>query len=315
MNIICRNHTTKVESFMKKIGFIGLGTMGAPMASNLLRGGYQVTVYNRTAAKCQPLVDEGALAAATPAEAAADKDVIITMISNDDSIREVFYGKDGILETLQPGVAVIDSSTISPGLVREIAAVVEERGASFLDAPVTGSKPAAIDGTLVFMVGGSAGVIETHRDVFDTMGRLLLHMGGNGSGAAAKLAHNTMVGIHNVALAEGFSIAVKSGVPADKFLELVQNGSAGSKQAELKGRKIIGDDFSNQFSLGLMLKDLKLASALSDSTGVPAPMLGLAKSLFQAGYTKGFGDEDLSAVVKTYEEWIGQKIGAGVDKE
>ncbi|MNO13005.1 2-(hydroxymethyl)glutarate dehydrogenase [compost metagenome] len=165
------------------------------------------------------------------------------------------------------------------------------------------------------MVGGSAEVIEKHRDIFDSMGRLLLHMGGNGSGAVAKLAHNAMVGIHNVALAEGFSIAVKSGVPADKFLELVRNGSAGSKQAELKGQKIIDNDFSNQFSLALMLKDLKLASSLSDSTGVPSPMLGVAKSMFQAGFNHGYGDEDLSAVVKSYEEWIGQKIGGDASKE
>lgn len=295
---------------MKQIGFIGLGTMGAPMASNLLKSGFQVTVYNRTAVKCKPLEEEGAEVAATSQAAAQGKDVIITMISNDDSIREVFYGEDGILAALKPGVVVIDSSTISPGLVKEIAAAVEERGGSFLDAPVTGSKPAAIEGTLVFMVGGKAQAIEAQRDIFDSMGRLLLHMGDNGSGAVAKLAHNTMVGIHNVALAEGFAIAVKSGVPADKFLELVQNGSAGSKQAELKGRKIIEDDFSNQFSLALMLKDLKLASALSDTAGVPAPMLGLAKSMFQAGYTQGHGDEDLSAVVKNYEEWIGRKIGA-----
>jgi 3-hydroxyisobutyrate dehydrogenase len=294
---------------MKKIGFIGLGTMGAPMASNLLRGGFQVTVYNRTADKCIPLVEEGAQSAATPRAAAEGKDVIITMISNDDSIREVYYGEEGILGTLKAGTVVIDSSTISPGLVHEIAAAVNERGGHFLDAPVTGSKPAAIDGTLVFMVGGSAEVIEANRDLFDTLGKKLLHMGDNGRGAVAKLAHNTMVGIHNVALAEGFSIAVKSGVPADKFLELVQLGSAGSKQAELKGRKIIENDFSNQFSLALMLKDLKLAASLSDATGVPTPMLGLAKSLFQAGYTQGYGEEDLSAVVKNYEEWIGRKIG------
>jgi len=294
---------------MRQIGFIGLGTMGAPMASNLLREGFQVTVYNRTASKSEPLEKEGAQTASTPHAAAEGKDVIITMISNDDSIREVFYGQDGILNALKPGAVVIDSSTISTGLVREIAAAVEERGGHFLDAPVTGSKPAAIEGTLVFMVGGSADVIEANRDIFDTLGKKLLHMGDNGSGAAAKLAHNTMVGIHNVALAEGFAIAVKSGVPADKFLELVTNGSAGSRQAELKGRKIIDNDFSNQFSLALMLKDLKLASALSDSTGVPTPMLGLAKSLFQAGFTQGYGDEDLSAVVKTYEQWIGQKMG------
>ncbi|OKP97423.1 NAD(P)-dependent oxidoreductase [Paenibacillus sp. P46E] len=300
---------------MKQIGFIGLGTMGAPMASNLLRSGFGVTVYNRTSSKSEPLRAEGAQVAATSQEAAKGKDIIITMISNDDSIREVFYGANGILDVIKPGATVVDSSTISPGLAREIAAAVEERGGKFLDAPVTGSKPAAIEGTLVFMVGGSADVIEEHRDIFDSMGRLLLHMGGNGSGAVAKLAHNAMVGIHNVALAEGFSIAVKSGVPADKFLELVKNGSAGSKQAELKGQKIIDNDFSNQFSLALMLKDLKLASSLSDSTGVPSPMLGVAKSMFQAGFNHGFGDEDLSAVVKSYEEWIGQKIGGGASKE
>lgn len=125
---------------MKQIGFIGLGTMGAPMASNLLRGGFQVTVYNRTAAKCKPLEAEGAQTALTPREAAEGKDVIITMISNDDSVREVFYGQDGILDAVKPGGLIIDSSTISPGLVREIAAAVEARGGHFLDAPVTGSK-------------------------------------------------------------------------------------------------------------------------------------------------------------------------------
>lgn len=134
-------------------------------------------------------------------------------------------------------------------------------------------------------------------------------MGDNGSGAVAKLAHNTIVGINNLALAEGFAIAAKSGLPADRFLELVQLGSAGSKAAELKGRKIIEHDFTNQFSLALMLKDLKLASALTDGSGIPAPMLSLAKSLFQSGQTQGFGEEDLSSVVKLYEAWIGKQIG------
>ncbi|MEK4356378.1 NAD(P)-dependent oxidoreductase [Paenibacillus sp. FSL M7-1455] len=294
---------------MKKIGFIGLGTMGAPMASNLLKKGYEVTVYNRTPSKCEPLVAEGAAAAATPREAAAGRDVVITMVSNDDSIREVFYGEDGILCSLDAGVTVIDSSTISPGLVKEIAASVGELGAYFLDAPVTGSKPAAIDGTLVFMVGGEASVLQNVTDVLDTLGKKIIHMGPNGSGSVAKLAHNTVVGINNLALAEGFAIAAKSGIPADSFLELVQLGSAGSKAADLKGRKIIEADFSNQFSLALMLKDLKLASSLTDVSGIPAPMLNMAKSLFQAGATQGYGDEDLSAVVKCYEAWIGQTIG------
>ncbi|CAM4361660.1 NAD(P)-dependent oxidoreductase [Paenibacillus phoenicis] len=294
---------------LKTIGFIGLGTMGAPMASNLLRAGYPVTVFNRTASKAAPLAELGAAVAPSPKEAAAGADVVITMVSNDDSIAEVYEGENGVLAGIRPGTTVIDCSTISPALVQRLAKQVAALGGAFLDAPVTGSSPAAIDGTLVFMVGGSAETLAQVTDLFDTMGKKVLHMGDNGSGAVAKLAHNTIVGINNLALAEGFAIAAKSGLPADRFLELVQLGSAGSKAAELKGRKIIEHDFTNQFSLALMLKDLKLASALTDGSGIPAPMLNLAKSLFQAGQTQGFGDEDLSSIVKVYEAWIGKQIG------
>jgi 3-hydroxyisobutyrate dehydrogenase len=303
------NSYRKLVTNLKSIGFIGLGTMGAPMASNLLRAGYPVTVYNRTASKAAPLTELGATVAASPKEAAAGADVVITMVSNDDSIIEVYEGDNGVLAGIRSGTTVIDCSTISPALVQRLAKQIAALGSSFLDAPVTGSSPAAIDGTLVFMVGGSAETLAQVMDLFDTMGKKVLHMGDNGSGAVAKLAHNTIVGINNLALAEGFAIAAKSGLPADRFLELVQLGSAGSKAAELKGRKIIEHDFTNQFSLALMLKDLKLASSLTDGSGIPAPMLNLAKSLFQAGQTQGFGDEDLSSIVKVYEAWIGKQIG------
>lgn len=294
---------------LKKIGFIGLGTMGAPMALNLLKAGYPVTVFNRTASKAAPLAEQGAAVASSPKEAAAGADVVITMVSNDESIVEVYEGTEGLLAGIRPGTTVIDCSTISPALVKRLASQIAELGGTFLDAPVTGSSPAAIDGTLVFMVGGLGETLAQVMDLFDTMGKKVLHMGDNGSGAVAKLAHNTIVGINNLALAEGFAIASKSGLPADRFLELVQLGSAGSKAAELKGRKIIEHDFTNQFSLALMLKDLKLASALTDGSSIPAPMLSLAKSLFQAGQTQGFGDEDLSSIVKVYEAWIGKQIG------
>ncbi|MGG1616607.1 NAD(P)-dependent oxidoreductase [Paenibacillus sp. NRS-1782] len=294
---------------MKNIGFIGLGTMGAPMASNLLKQGYGVTVYNRTASRCEPLGEQGAHTASTPREAAEGQQLVITMVSDDHSIRDIYYGEDGVFAGLTSGVTVMDNSTISPELVKQLATEADKLGCSFIDAPVTGSKPAAVDGTLVFMVGGDAEAIAAQSDVFDTLGKKVLHMGPNGSGAIAKLAHNTMVGINNLALAEGFAIAAKSGIPAESFLELVQLGSAGSKAADLKGRKIIEHDFSNQFSLALMLKDLKLAASLTDSLSIPTPMLSIAKSLFQAGQTQGYGDEDLSAVVKTYESWIGHTIG------
>lgn len=294
---------------MKKIGFIGLGTMGAPMAANLLKQSFEVIVYNRTAFKCEPLVALGASAAATPREAASQADTVITMVSDDSSIAAVYEGEEGLLAGLRQGATVIDCSTVSPALVRETASKVEALGGAFLDAPVTGSSPAAIDGTLVFMVGGRSDVLQGQMDIFDCLGKKVLHMGDNGTGAVAKLAHNTIVGINNLALAEGFSIAAKSGLPAERFLELVQLGSAGSKAADLKGRKIIEHDFTNQFSLALMLKDLKLASSLTDGASIPSPMLNLAKSLFQAGQTQGYGEEDLSSVVKIYESWIGQKIG------
>lgn len=294
---------------MKKIGFIGLGTMGAPMAANLLKQGYEVIVYNRTSAKSEALAEQGATIATTLRDAANAVDTVITMVSDDASIAAVYEGKDGLLAGLQAGTTVIDCSTISPALVKQLAESIKSLGCTFLDAPVTGSSPAAISGTLVFMVGGDTEVLAAQTDIFDTLGKKILHMGPNGSGAVAKLAHNTIVGINNLALAEGFAIAAKSGLPADAFLELVQLGSAGSKAAELKGRKIIEHDFTNQFSLALMLKDLKLASSLTDESSIPSPMLNMAKSLFQAGQAEGFGDEDLSAVVKLYESWIGKKMG------
>lgn len=294
---------------MKTIGFIGLGTMGAPMASNLLKQQYDLIVYNRTASKAEQLVKEGAALAKTPREAAAGRQVVITMVSDDTSIADVYEGPEGVLAGIGQGTTVIDCSTISPALSRELARKTEALGGIFLDAPVTGSSPAAIDGTLVFMIGGPLEAIQAHSDIFDTLGKKILPMGENGSGSVAKLAHNTIVGINNLALAEGFAIASKSGLPADSFLELVQLGSAGSKAAELKGRKIIEHNFANQFSLALMLKDLKLASSLTDNASIPSPMLNMAKSLFQAGQTQGFGDEDLSSVVKVYEQWIGQTIG------
>lgn len=293
---------------MKKVALLGLGVMGLPMASNLLKKGYDLTVYNRTSSRCEPLVAQGAKVELTPGAAVKEADVVITMVSNDDAITSIYDSADGILSTLKNGVIVIDSSTISPSLAQRLAEDCAARGARFLDAPVTGSKPAAEAGTLTFMVGGDEDVLNESMPIFETLGSRIVHMGPNGSGAITKLAHNTVVGINNVALAEGFSIVSKAGVNPAAFLEVVRNGSAASKAAELKGEKIIDGNFDNQFSLQLMLKDLKLASVLTDQMQLPTPMLELAKSMFQSGQAEGYGPEDLCAVVKVYERWIGHKI-------
>jgi 3-hydroxyisobutyrate dehydrogenase-like beta-hydroxyacid dehydrogenase len=299
------------EINMKKIGFIGLGVMGIEMAANLLRKGFEVAVYNRTPGKADTLQALGAAALETPAAVAAVSDVVITMISNDAAIREVYWGEHGIFAGARSGTTLIDSSTISPTLAKELAAAAEAIGAAFLDAPVTGSKPAAEGGTLVFMVGGDAGKLSEVENILLAMGRKVIPMGPNGSGSIAKLAHNTIVGINVVALAEGMAIAASGGIDGSAFVELVQSGGAASKAAEMKGPKLLEGNYDVQFSLELMLKDLRLSSVLSDSLNVPTPLLEASKSLFQVGDAMGFGALDMSSVGQAYEHWIGRKLSGG----
>jgi 3-hydroxyisobutyrate dehydrogenase-like beta-hydroxyacid dehydrogenase len=297
---------------MTTIGFIGLGTMGEPMAANLLRKGYSVIAYNRSPGKEEQLLKLGADIAVTPRELAKKADVVITMISNDQAVEEVYFGDDGVLKDLKPGMTIIDSSTISVDLAKRLAVAAADKFCDFIDAPVTGSKPAAIDGTLLFMAGGDKQTIDNHKELLLAMGREVIYMGESGSGATAKLAHNTIVGINAAGLIEGMAIAAKSGIDVSSFLRVVQAGGAASKQADLKGRKIIDRDFSVQFSLALMLKDLKLSSVLTDKLGVSTPMLEVSKSLFQLGQAAGYGEDDLSALAYVYENWIGKPIGEPV---
>lgn len=293
---------------MMKIGFIGLGVMGMGMAANLLRKGFEVVVYNRTPGKAEPLLALGASELESPADVARAAQIIITMISNDAAIREVYFGENGIFAGARAGITLIDSSTISPTLAKELAAAADTIGAVFLDAPVTGSKPAAEGGTLVFMAGGDAGKIEDVQDVLLAMGRKVIPMGPSGSGSIAKLAHNTIVGINVVALAEGMAIAASGGIDGSSFVELVQSGGAASRAAEMKGPKLLEGNYDVQFSLELMLKDLRLSSALSDSLHVPTPLLEATKSLFQIGDAMGLSQLDMSSVGQAYEQWIGRKL-------
>ncbi|TXK82532.1 NAD(P)-binding domain-containing protein [Paenibacillus sp. N3.4] len=293
---------------MKRIGFIGLGTMGNPMAANLIKKGYMVTVYNRTTEKANELVRLGAELARTPAEAAKSSDVLFTMLSNDAALLDTFYSEQGILSGLHPALTIIDSSTVAAQTSQKLAEELEAHFVDFLDAPVTGTKPAAEAGTLTFMVGGNKEVFDEHKDLLLALGSKALYLGPSGSGSYAKIAHNTMVGINLVGLAEGLSIATKAGINPVQFLEIVRSGGANSKQVELKADKILDRDFSNQFSLKLMLKDLVLAQELTSKFQMPAPMLQAATGLIQMGLSKGLGEEDLSAVIQCYEDWIGQAV-------
>ncbi|MFC0214441.1 NAD(P)-binding domain-containing protein [Paenibacillus chartarius] len=293
---------------MKRIGFIGLGTMGKPMAANLLRKGYPVTVYNRSSGKTDELAELGAEVAGTIADAVRESEVIFTMLSDDAALLDVFHSEHGILSAVQPGQTIIDSSTVAPATSRRLFEELANHFVDFLDAPVTGSKPAAEAGTLTFMVGGSEDVFRDHYELFLALGSKVLYLGPSGSGSYAKLAHNTMVGINALSLMEGLSIATKAGINPEHFLEIVQSGGAASKQVDLKGMKIVNRDFSNQFSVKLMLKDLLLATDLTKQFQLPAPMLHNAVTLFQMGLAKGFGEEDLSSVIRCYEEWMGREV-------
>lgn len=300
---------------MKKIGFIGLGTMGLPMAANLLRKGYRLTVYNRTVEKTEPLVRLGADVAASMAEAASESDILITMLSNDTAIRQAFYDPDGIMEGLRPGMTVIDCSTVSPHMSKTLHAELAEHSVDFLDAPVTGSKPAAEDGTLLFMVGGDAEVAAEHTELFQAMGNRVIYLGPSGSGSYAKLAHNTIVGINAIGFVEGMALAAKANIDLEKFQEIVLSGGAASKQAQLKGPKILSRNFDTQFSMQLMHKDLRLAGQLTDQLQVTAPLLHLAKNVFEMGLCKGLGEQDLCAIVQCYEDWMDQTIKARVKED
>jgi 3-hydroxyisobutyrate dehydrogenase-like beta-hydroxyacid dehydrogenase len=300
---------------MKTIGFIGLGTMGMPMAANLLEKGYQVLVYNRTQQKSLELAENGAEVVDSPKDAARLSEVLITMLSDGQALEEVYYGDQGVLQGLHPRLTVIDCSTVSPETSKRIYHDLSVSAVDFLDAPVTGSKPAAIDGTLVFMVGGLQEVMDEHMDIFDTLGKTTLHMGPSGSGSQTKLAHNTMVGIHAAALSEGMSIAAKSGIDVGKFLSIVKLGAANSRQAELKGDKMLSRDFSNQFSLKLMSKDLNLSSQFTEQLELSLPLLRAARERFQSGMDHGWGDLDLAAIIQCYEEEMSMRVnGTKIDK-
>ncbi len=300
---------------MKKIGFIGLGTMGQPMAANLIKKGYTLNVYNRTNSRVNELIELGAIAHASAAEVVKSSEVVITMLSDDSSIENVYFGANGIMDGLHPAVTVIDCSTISPGLSIRLHIELASHGIDFLDAPVSGSKPAAIDGSLVFMIGGEQTILDDHRDLFLAMGKDAIYMGGPGSGGYTKIAANTIVGINVLGLCEGLAIASKSGIDPEAFMKVVLAGGASSRMAEMKGEKILSRDFSNQFSLQLMYKDLQIASKLADEYQLPLPILQNGKNVYQTAMLKEVGAMDLSSVVMTYEDLMNAKITKRFDPE
>lgn len=288
---------------MKKIGFIGMGTMGIPMASNLLKAGYELTVYNRTAGKTGSLAQRGAKVASSPAEVARQTEVVFTMLTADQAVNEVMLGPSGIMHGAAAGLIVIDSSTISPATSKRIASELGKKQVEVLDAPVTGSEPQAIEAQLTFIVGGKKQIYEQCVPLFNAMGKAAVYMGGNGAGAYTKLANNMMAAINMVSFAEAVVFASKAGIDPQLFVEVVSGGGARSGQVDNKAQKVMTRDFHPNFATALMYKDLGLATEVAKELNIPLPTLAIVKEMLNMTIAKGYGQEDVCAVVKCYEEW------------
>lgn len=294
---------------MKRIGVVGLGIMGYSMARNLLAAGYELSVCNRSAEKSAALAGEGALACATPAQVAANSEAVVVMVKADREVEDVVLGADGLLAGAATGLVILNASTILPSTSQRLAALAAERGIPMLDCPVTGSAPQAIEAKLTFMVGGDEAAFQRCQPVLLAMGKAAYHLGESGTGSYAKLANNTMYALNLLAFVEAVTIASKSGIDPERFLEIVGQGGARSIVAEQKLPKILARDFSPAFSLALMNKDLGLVEKLVDELGVSAPMLQTAARVYGQALGAGTGDEDLSSVVKLYERLAGHVVG------
>ncbi|MGB2627748.1 MAG: NAD(P)-dependent oxidoreductase [Candidatus Acidiferrum sp.] len=290
----------------RKIGLIGLGLMGRPMAANLLKAGHSLTVWNRTASRAQDLITAGAKLAQDPRGVAAASEILITMVSDPPALEEVLWGhegkNDGALEGLKPGTTYIDCSTISPVLVKKIAAYCAQHKIKFLDAPVTGGDWGAREGTLTFMIGGDRETFHEAEPIFGVMGKKWFHLGPNGAGQTIKLAMNALLALQINAIAEGIALVTKAGLKGEQLFEVLQASMARSGVLDVKVPLMLKGDFKPSFPLRLMHKDLGLALDLANQLGVALPATAASREVYN--YVKGESKEDLdySAVIRFWHK-------------
>ncbi len=292
----------------ERVGFIGLGIMGGAMAGNLLKAGFPVTVWNRTAARAEPLAQAGATVAASPRAVAEQSDIIITMVTASEDVRSVVLGDDGIVHGARPGAVVVDMSTISPQVTREIAEALAGQGVHMLDAPVSGGDVGARNATLSIMVGGEADVVERVRPVFEAMGKKITHIGPNGAGQTCKLVNQILVVGNNMAMAEALVFATRAGVDVAKVVEAVAGGAAGSWQLSNLGPRILKRDFAPGFSVANQQKDLRLALEAADQMSLPLPSTSYIHNMFRVLESEGLAGEGTQALVKALEKLTGVTV-------
>ncbi|HXE91136.1 MAG TPA: NAD(P)-dependent oxidoreductase [Terriglobales bacterium] len=284
-----------------RIAFLGMGIMGRPMAANLVKAGHEVTVWNRTPGKAP----EGAREAASAREAARDAEVVWMCVPDTAAVEQALFGPEGAESSLRPGMVVVDSSTISPEATQRFAERVRGRGAEYVDAPMTGSKAAAEAGTLIFIVGGSESAIERLHPLWGAMGKQVIRMGGTGMGQAAKLGQNLMVALAYEGFVEALTLTRRLGVAPDSFLALVRSSMARSGVVDYKAPFVERRDFSPNFPLRLMHKDLHLMLEAARRHGVRLPGVEAVDAVYEAASREGHDDLDYAATLLMIEKWAG----------
>jgi 3-hydroxyisobutyrate dehydrogenase-like beta-hydroxyacid dehydrogenase len=292
------------------VGLIGLGLMGKPMATNLLKAGFPLVVWNRTAARAQDLVNEGAKLGESPRETAKLADVLITIVSDPPALEEVLWGAHGAMEGLRRGSVYIDSSTVSPDLARRAAAACGERGVDFLDAPVTGGDWGAKKGELVFMIGGKAEVLERVKPLLEVLGKKFFLLGPNGAGQTVKLAMNLILALEVEALAEALALVTSASVEGEKLIEVLQSSMARAGVLDVKAPNMLKNQYPPSFPLRLMHKDMRLALELARQKGVELPAVAASYATYSAVKDTSKDDADYSAVARYWSQGNKAKAGA-----
>jgi len=288
-----------------QIAFIGMGTMGAPMAANLLNAGYSVTVHNRNREREIALSEAGAMRAATPAKAAAAADVIIVCVSDTPDVEAVILGENGVLQGARAGAVVVDMSTISPAATRAMAAALAEKDIDMLDAPVSGGSEGAQQGTLSIMVGGEAAVFERVKPVLGAMGKTITHIGPSGAGQTTKAINQIIIAGTYMGVAEGMVLGLKANLDMEKVLQAVSGGAAASWGLSNRAGNMLNNSYPLGFRVKLHAKDLRIALDTARNSGAVLPVAALVEQLEAGLISRGFGDEDVSAMARVLREASG----------
>ena len=283
------------------VGLIGVGLMGKPMGANLLKAGFPLVVWNRTASRADELVKQGAKLAANPREVASQADVLITIVSDPPALEEVLWGANGAMDALRRGSIYIDSSTVSPALARRAAQACADRGVDFLDAPVTGGNWGAEKGELVFMIGGDAKVLDRAKPVLEVLGKKFFLLGPNGAGQTVKLGMNLVLAMEVDALAEALAVVTAAGVAGERLVEVLQSSMGRSALLDIKAPLMLKKEYASSFPLRLMHKDLRLALELARDQGITLPAASAAYATYTAVKDSSKDDPDYAAVARFWE--------------